>query len=390
MRASSRRSAGIVVRGAVLAVALAACGTAQNPADPPTQGPLRPVTSQPLAADGALECPATIADDRGTTVPEMPQGVDGNARLLPDRRPDSLVVCRYPVLDIETGGLTAPFALETRIVVPMGERDTVVELLTWAPRGSTEGRACTAMAGNEWVHLVAATYDDAIVWVAAKADANSCSGATNGDFTSRAPVGVTLEQLYGEHAGHPRTLPKQDGCAGWSHGRLGDDRSLAPDGNPTVTVCRQTVTGSWQETELDSEQSQQVVAELRALPVRPTVGYCEGADPAADDAFRLVLAYPEGPSVHVGVTPSCRPPVLGGGVESAEVGGLVDLVEKWSPPIPAPDPDQPVSSDGSVSEGAPVTEGGSASEGGSTSEGGGVAPRDQPQSEPDRPVTPRP
>jgi hypothetical protein len=38
------------------------------------------------------------------------------------------------------------------------------------------------------------------------------------------------------------------------------------------------------------------------------------------------------------------PPVRGGGVESAEVGDVVRLVERWSPRIPGPDPDGAVSS----------------------------------------------
>ena len=388
MRASSRRSAA-VIGGAVLAVVLAACGTAQGPAGPPTQGPLRPVTYQPMGADGALDCPATLADDSGRQVPAKPQGVDGNARLLPDRPPDSLVVCRYPVLDIMTGGLTAPFALGSRTVVRANEQDEVVELLAWAPRGTSEGRPCTAMAGNEWVHLVGATYDDAIVWVAAKADANSCAGATNGDFESRAPVGVTLEQLFGERTGQRTPPAAARGCAGWSYGRLGDDRALAPEGDPVVTVCRRDQTGSWQQTGLDSEQGRQVVAELRALPVRPSRGFCDGAGSGADDAFSLVLTYADGPAVHIGVTPSCRPPVQGGGLESPEVGGLVDLVEGWSPPIPGPDPDQPVSSDGSTGGGSGS---GSGSGGGGSSGAPGtpVAPRDQPPYEPDRTVTPSP
>ncbi|MDV3221078.1 hypothetical protein [Intrasporangium sp.] len=360
---------------------------------------MRSVTSQPVAEDGALECPATLADERGTTVPEKPQGVDGNARLLPDREPETLVVCRYPVLDVMTGSLKAPFALESRNVVAANQRQTVVDLLTWAPRGTTEGRACTAMAGNESVHLVGATYGDAIVWVAAKADANSCSGATNGDFESRAPVGGTLERLYGDDPGPVTPPAEQPTCVGWSTGRLGDDQTLVPEGSPTVTVCRLAASGSWQETPLDEDRSAQVVTELRQLPIRPTLGMCEGADPGADDAFRLVLSYPRGPSVHVGVTPSCRPPVLGGGVESAEVGELVELVEQWSPPIPAPDPDAPVSSDGSGSPGSTVGSAGSDGSGvpaaptgtgtGTGTEGSvdPVAPRSQPQSEPDARVT---
>lgn len=368
---------------------LAACGSTPAPGtggasvSQPTVGPMRPVTSQPVAADGALECPANLADDRGRTVPEKPQGVDGNARLVPDREPESLVVCRYPVLDLMTGSLEAPFALASRHVVPASDRQTVVDLLTWAPRGTTEGRACTAMAGNESVHLVGAMYGDAVVWVVAKADANSCSGATNGDFESRAPVGVSLERIYGEEPGPVTPPAEQATCGGWSMGRLGDDQTLVPEGSPVVTVCRLAVSGSWQETQLDEERSARVVTELRQLAVRPTLGTCEGADPAADDAFRLVLTYPRGPSVHIGVTPSCRPPVLGGGVESPDVGGLVELVEQWSPPVPAPDPDAPVSSDGSGSpEGTGDT--------GDTGTGGSVdpvAPRTRPPFVPDATAT---
>ncbi|HKX66377.1 MAG TPA: hypothetical protein VJN29_04050, partial [Intrasporangium sp.] len=126
-----------VMGGLVAAAVLAACA---NPAATgpggtirQTVGPMRTVTAQPVAADGALDCPATITDQEGMTVPEKPQGVDGNARLLPDREPESLVVCSYPVLDMLNGSLTAPFRLKTRTVVSAGERSELVELLTWAP-----------------------------------------------------------------------------------------------------------------------------------------------------------------------------------------------------------------------------------------------------------------
>ena len=52
------------------------------------------------------ECPLTITDAEGMTVPQPPQGaVDGMARLVPNRDVASLVVCSYPVLDMMTGSL---------------------------------------------------------------------------------------------------------------------------------------------------------------------------------------------------------------------------------------------------------------------------------------------
>ena len=119
------------IGGVVVAAVLAACGNAPGAGTGGTTlqtvGPIRSVTAQPVAADGALECPATITDQQGMTVPEKPQGVDGNARLLPDREPESLVVCSYPVLDMMTGSLTAPFRLEARTVLSASERSRMVD-----------------------------------------------------------------------------------------------------------------------------------------------------------------------------------------------------------------------------------------------------------------------
>lgn len=346
------RASSLLVTATLGVLALSACGTATAPGPggstqpsiprSATTGPLRPVTDQAVAADGALECPATISDRQGMTVPQPPQGVDGNARLLPDRVPESLVVCRYPVMKImATTPIEPPFARATRTVVPAADRAEVVELLTWAPRGDGSPRPCTQMAGDETAHLVGARYADAIVWVAALADANRCSGSTNGDFLSRAPLGVDLEGLFGPRPALPK--PTQT-CAMWSTGRLGDDETLAPEGDPIVTVCRTAVDGTQQPTVLTVDQSREAVAALRGMPTRPATGACEGGDGSTERDLRLVLTYAAGPGVVVNVSPRCTPAVMGGGLESASADALVSLVEQWSAPIPGPDPDGSVSS----------------------------------------------
>jgi hypothetical protein len=306
------------------------------------QATIRPLSPQPVAQDGGLDCPASIADAEGMTVPAMPQGVDGAARLLPDREPSSLVVCSYPVLDLRSGSLRPPFALAERAILVGAERDRVVELLTWAPRGNGRAKICTEMGGNETVHLVGSRYDDAVVWVAAKSDPNSCSDSTNGDFVSSAAMGMALELLVG---GREPALPQDDPCVPPGYGRLGDDVSLVPEGEPIVTVCRLAAKGAQVPTQLGADESRKVVAALRALPARPTGHFCEGADQSAMDEFRLVLTYREGPPVVVNVTPTCDPPVLGSSLESSDTGDLVRLVESWSPPIEGPDKDGAVSSD---------------------------------------------
>lgn len=341
----SRSIGGWILAGALLVVPwLSACGTAGSSVPglpPPPMGPVRPLSTQPTAADGGLECPAVLDDPRGMTVPALPEGLDGKARLLPDGEPGSLVVCSYPVLDISSATpIAPPYAVRSRIVPDATARDAIVEALAWAPRGSAEGKVCTQMGGNETVHLVGATYEDALVWVAAKSDPNSCSGATNGDFTSRAAVGVAIEGLLGGRDPLPLAT---GGCDTRTLGRLGDDRSLAPEGDPRVAVCRVTTSGEPQATRLDAGQSEQVVGALRALAVRPTNGTCEGMEGEVGRDFRLVLAYAAGPDAVVNVVPGCQPPVLGGGVEADDADRLVDLVEQWSKPIPAPDPDAPVS-----------------------------------------------
>jgi len=330
----------LVVAAAILVAS--GCGTAPADDGAVPRGPSRPLTSQALSTDGALECPGTITDQGGMTVPQPPQGaVDGMARLLPEREPTSLVVCSYPVLDVMTGSLTSPFALKKRTVPTEAGRVSVVELLAWAPRGDGRSKACTAMGGNETVHLVGATYGDAIVWVAAKADPNTCANSTNGDFVSSAAVGVVLDELFGDRKPVPQPA---DPCSARTFGRLGDDRSLVPEGDPRVTVCRSAVGGDPQATVLDAGQSRQVVVALRGLDTRPSQHLCEGADYSAMDNFRLVLTYAEGPPVVITVTPTCRPPLLSGSLEAGDVADLVDLIERWSPPIPGPYPDGSVSS----------------------------------------------
>lgn len=334
------------------ALVLAACGqsTPGGSGDTRTSlpavstGPLRPVTAQAVAPDGALVCPAALESVEGMTVPEKPQGLDGAARLLPERDPSTLVVCAYPTMRLTAATpLTAPFPRSERTVLDAQLRREVVDLLTWASRWNGSERPCTAMAGDETAYLVGASYGDAIVWVAAKADANACSRGTNGDFVTGDPVGVPLAAAL---AG--RATPTAQPCDGGGLGRLDDDRSLAPEGSPLVTVCRLDAQSTWQATPLDAARSNEVVETLRSLPTRPTDHVCEGSGGAEDARFTVVLQYAAGPAVRVTVDPGCSPAVLGTGLESDDAGPLVDLVEPWSPPIPGPDPNGSVSSPSST------------------------------------------
>jgi hypothetical protein len=218
--------------------------------------------------------------------------------------------------------------------------DDVVELLASAPRGDGGGRACTAIGGDETVHLVGVRFDDAIVWVASLAEPNRCSTATNGDFISPLAVGSTLEQWLGTPG---RKDPNQGGCHPWTSGRLGDDRSLAPDGDPTVMVCRPTSTGQ-QVLQLRRDQSRQVVQALRALATRPTDHTCAGGDPQPGEDFRLVLDYDRGNDVVINVVPSCRPQLMSSTLEAEDATSVIGLVERWSPPVPGYDPNGSVSS----------------------------------------------
>jgi hypothetical protein len=353
MSRAHHRSVAAAVTGAIAvavaaALVLAACGQPTPPGGdvgPTTlpalsSGPLRPVTAQRVAADGALDCPAALDSAQAMTVPEKPQGVDGAARLLPEREPVSLVVCAYPTMRLSAAvPLSAPFPRSERTVLDPTQRRAVVDLLTWAPRWDGAERACTAMAGDETAYLVGAAYADAVVWVAAKADANACSRGTNGDFVTGDPVGVPLAATLADQA-KPAGLP----CDAGALGRLDDDRTLAPAGSPIVTVCRLDAQGTWQAAPLDPARSAQVVELLRSLPTRPTDHVCEGAGGPSDARFTLVLRYAAGPALRISVDPACRPGVLGSGLESADAGPLVDLVAPWSPPIPGPDPNGSVSS----------------------------------------------
>ncbi|GAB3081681.1 hypothetical protein GCM10027053_53110 [Intrasporangium mesophilum] len=331
----------------ITAIVLAGCGSAQSPGigsttAPVTSAPVRAVSDQPTAPDGALDCPASLTSPEGMTVPEKPQGnVDGNARLLPDRAATSMVVCAYPVMDIAaTQPLTPPFELTQRTVASPEQRRYLTDLLAWAPRWNGQPQVCTMMAGNETAYLVGSRYTDAIVWVAAKDDPNACSHSTNGDFVSGEALGVTIRAIVG---GEPAQTPP-DPCFGSLTGRLGDDQSLAPEGDPKVTVCRVAADSTYHATRLDADQSKQVVAELRGLKSEPTGHTCDGSGKVSSSRFTLLLNYDAGPQVRIQVDPECAPQVLGNGLQADDASSLVRLVEQWSAPIAGPDPNGSVSS----------------------------------------------
>lgn len=372
---------------AVGALALSACGVETSPGPGganPSQPEPAPATTRAVATvqtlpDGGLACPATITDPAGLTVPQPPRGVDGAARLLPDRPPTSMVVCAYPVLDLKLGtgdtsppSLGPPFRIARRTVATPTQRAQITDLLAWAPRGGGPPGPCTLMARNESVFLVGALYgadSTAAVWVAAKSDANACSPATNGEFVARNGVGNVVESIVAGPGTDP--LPSTDSVCSASLGRLGDDRSLAPQGAPRVTVCRPG-RDSEIPTALDADRSAQVVAALRALSTDPSTHVCSPADGAQNSrqrAFRLVLRYPTGPPAEVEVQPGCRPEVIGSGLQADGGSGVVKLVEQWSKPLPYLDPN------GSVSSGGNTTGGGSAPSGTPTMLTTAVAPQ---------------
>jgi len=336
----------VLATGVAAALALVACGTTTAPQPGETSlagGPVRPVTSQPVEADGGLRCPESIdtaALDKPVPVPQKPQGVDATGRLLPDRDPTSLVICGYPAADIMKP-VSAPFRLAKRTVASDAQRAALVEALTWSPRDTGAQRVCTLMAGNETAYVVGAAYGDAIVWVGALADANACSTSTNGDFRSGPGPAVVLDQMFGS------STPPSAGvaaCNRASWGRLGDDRSLAPEGNPTATVCRDAADGTVKAAQLDAAKSAEVAAALRALPTKPTGQTCQGPDNPTNGRFTLLLTYAVGPPVRLSIDPDCAPAVLGSNLESADASSLVELVEQWSARIPGPDLNGSVSS----------------------------------------------
>ncbi|GAA3697706.1 hypothetical protein GCM10022399_12590 [Terrabacter ginsenosidimutans] len=123
------------------AAALTACGTTPSrvPGGDPV-GTVRPVASQPVSADGALACPASLASAEAMSVPKKPEGVVGQARLLPDRLPSSLVVCGYPVMAVSsTQPLTAPFRMHERTVVTGARSGRTSWTCSRGRRGGTGG-----------------------------------------------------------------------------------------------------------------------------------------------------------------------------------------------------------------------------------------------------------
>ena len=290
----ARRSARLSRCGGVAAaLVLAACGQSAPGGSGGTPTSLPAVTTGPLRPrDGAAR-----RGRRRARLPRSPRlgcrddgagAAAGPRRRRPAAarpRPARLVaVCAYPTMRL-AGRDAAHRALRPRRSGPCSTRRSaraVVDLLTWSARWNGRERACTAMAGDETAYLVGATYDDAIVWVAATADANACSRGTNGDFVTGDPVGVPLAAMLAGQA-----MPDGKPCDSSGLGRLDDDRTLAPEGSPLVTVCRLDAQSTWQATQLDAARSAEVVALLRSLPTQPTDHVCEGS---GDSERRPLLA----------------------------------------------------------------------------------------------------
>lgn len=256
----------------------------------------------PTAASlAAPTCPGTFVASRSQPwVPARPSGVDGTARLVPDRTPTRVLVCAY--LHGDNGALTGKREL--------AELAPATDTLAWEPKGPPRTNTCTlnlAMTDGD-NFLIALKYGAATVWVSAPG--NHCVGSSNGVFDSPANLRSWANSSYliGRWANDAQIIGPTGGpCAQDTAGRLGQDTAMVPGAPRSLAICTEsgaplaeaprTVTGF-----------RALVTALNALPLGRSTAL-NGCDPVT---YVLQFGYATGPPLTVRVTPACDPGVDNG------------------------------------------------------------------------------
>lgn len=294
----------------LLGLALAGCGT-----------PAGDVAAPPTAATGTTDlapvsCPATFPapDDRPAEpwVPAPPT-TETPGRLVPDADPVSAVVCRYdPGAFPEPGDAAAPLVGEVALTAGL---DRVRHDLLLPARLSGQDRACTLIGSALVPHLVRLDYADGSLWVSALRDANSCTDSGNGAFVTGAYLGEQLSRSYDSAAWATPPEPPAGSCLSGGRGRAGQERAVVPDGWTSMTACRSAGEDGAPPAPavaLDRAVGEQVVRVLDEVVTRPGGGTCDGP---YDEAYDLLVTYPEGPPVQVAFSPGCVPSVRNGSLD---------------------------------------------------------------------------
>jgi hypothetical protein len=270
-------------------------------ARPSTTAPSTVRTTPPRVA--ALSCPRTTRGENW--VPAAPQGIDGTARLVPNRTPDGATVCAYD-------GRTKN-ALSGRRVVDSGLAD-LQTALTWMPKALPgQDEECVGVAGPEpGSYLIGLRYGPATVWVSASDD---CTGASNGRFTTLSNLSAFAESAF--TAGRWSGLDRPP-CA--PDGRLGQGQAMVPGDPVSLTIC-----SSSGGTVAVHAGFQPLVRALNQQPTRISNDSCKGP---AREFYELAFGYAVGPPVMVMVTPGCLPGIDNTSLQARDGTAVEPLIKE--------------------------------------------------------------
>ena len=262
-----------------------------------------------------LSCRARYAG-QAPWVPARPAGVDGRARLVPQRTPSSALICAYAGSNIARR-LTG-WALSGRRRLTGGLAALAAQL-TWQPRGTPP--ACTDVGGKQTNYLIGLTYPGGgRIWVAATQDPNDCVATSNGEFTSFGVVGPTVSRAF-TSGRWPARQPVSCNHHSQSIGRLGQDAVMVPPGSTSLTICTRTA-------HVITTRYQALTTALNALPTRPSTQACTGGPGPAPQFYELLFSYPQGPPVLVTVVASCHPAIDNSGLQSPSASTIVPIIQR--------------------------------------------------------------
>ncbi|GAB95983.1 hypothetical protein BJY21_003676 [Kineosphaera limosa] len=140
--------------------------------------------------------------------PWLPEASAGD-RLVPETVPTAAIVCRYESDEEalrDRPGPTHPPAPDALVAIPdstltgsatlTGALDTIpAELAGLPPATPGSTPICRAVAGPSVPYLLGLSYGDGgHLWVSTFLNPGNCSEATNGVFTSRAPLGPSMAE----------------------------------------------------------------------------------------------------------------------------------------------------------------------------------------------------
>lgn len=302
-------------------LATAGCGGAPDRAGPgASSGLAEGPSAGPVTQDGT--CPAVYPAVDGPWVPELPSA-DTGGRLVPDADPVPAHVCRYAAR--QNSGDPVPLDLVGAVDVRTGLAAVRQDLHLPALLDGSE-RSCTAMGGELVPHLVRFDYADGSVWLSAAQEPNSCTDSGNGAFLTGIQLGDRLAAAF--DTGRWPPAPQPEGCFAGAGGRAGQERQLVPDGWTSMTVCQPGLDDPGPPPRaLDAAAAERVAALLGDAELAPGSGGCSGGD---NTRFDLLVGYPDGNAVTVGVNIGCEPPLrngsLDGVLDTGEQAALADLL----------------------------------------------------------------